>query len=521
MQQYHRVAIIVWAAFFFLPAASPGVPLPEGLRTTLRVHNFNAYSTPCPANDLALQDVRGGTINLSALRGKVVILNFWKIDCPPCMSEKPILERIFRKYNSRGLAIVAANLFDNYARIKAFAKKSGFNFALCGDSDGRLSVRSQPLPGGAPTSFVVNTRSEAVYEVPAVPTTYLIDRSGNVVGNSVGMVNWEEPPLCQLLECLLEPGQTRLAQADHVFSDAAQQGVPPSRMQGGSGPTQQGPTRGPQKFAEPVDEIAPTAGHREPDAVNPAAGPEARGGSTQRSGPQSSRVATPENNPTSEKPRSREKSDSAATRARLAQAQRRYGTPKPYSPPSGAVQRPYATSQRPATSQQAPPVLPGPSVAAPQPPLPPVPGGSGSALPPALPYTPPRLSTQPPSSQMPITPGQDGTVVARVPQQRTPQLGQAPDQAAPAYDRGSAPLARPETSRNLLRESILDSFGTPAPPSQFEPPSRPPQPIPPPREAEAEPEQPAASIFGQVSRDFRNLGEGIGDVFSRIWPGSK
>ncbi|MEW6141443.1 MAG: redoxin domain-containing protein [Thermodesulfobacteriota bacterium] len=521
MQQYHRVAIIVWVALFFLPAASPGVPLPEGLRSTLRVHNFNTYSVPCPANDLALQNVRGGTISLSALRGKVVILNFWKIDCPPCMSEKPVLERIFRKYSPRGLAIVAANLFDNYERIKSFANKSAFSFALCGDSDGRLSVRSQPLPGGTPTTFVVNTKSEAIYEVPAVPTTYLIDRSGNVVGNSVGMVNWEEPALCQLLECLLEPGRTRVAQADHVFSDAAQQGVPPSGMQTGSGPTQQGPIRGPQKFGEPADEIAPTAGTGGSEAVNPASGPEERGGSTQRTGPQSSRIAKPENNPTSEQPRSREKSDSAATRARLAQTQRQYATPKPYSPPSGAAPRPYTPPQRSASSQPAPPALPGPSVASPQPTLPIVPGGSGSALPPALPYTPPRLTRQAPGSQMPITPNQDGTVVARVPQQRTPQLGQAPNQAAPAYDTGSAPLARPETSRNLLRESILDSFGTPAPRSQFEPPSRPPQPIPPPREAEAEPEQPAASIFSQVSRDFRNLGEGIGDVFSRIWPGSK
>ena len=113
MLRYQSVAIFLVIILHIFPGANATANLPDQLKCC----NCNLYQTPYPANDMALQDLKGRQVNLAALRGKVVLLNFWKIDCPPCSMEKPILERIYRKYSHRGLEIVAVNLVDGHDKI--------------------------------------------------------------------------------------------------------------------------------------------------------------------------------------------------------------------------------------------------------------------------------------------------------------------------------------------------------------------------------------------------------------------
>ncbi|MFH0823400.1 MAG: TlpA disulfide reductase family protein [Pseudomonadota bacterium] len=169
----------------------------------LKTHGFTLYEKPHPSNEMLLKDVNGKDIKLTALRGQVVILNFWRIDCPPCSLEKPILEATYRKYRDRGLIIVAVNLFDDGKRVANYLNNNGLGFVIALDSEKRLSVRKQSLRGGGTTSFVLNPKNEAIYEIKGVPTSYLINRSGDVVGHSVGMTTWDSPPLNTLLESLL------------------------------------------------------------------------------------------------------------------------------------------------------------------------------------------------------------------------------------------------------------------------------------------------------------------------------
>lgn len=522
MQQYQRVACIVCVALLFLPVPAISVPLPEGLRNMLRVHNVNMYAAPCPANDMILQDIRGGAVSLAALRGKVVILNFWKIDCPPCLSEKPVLDRISKRYGHRGLEIIAVNLFDDFNRVRTFAQKSRFGFTICGNHEGRFSTRKQPLPGGTPTTFVVNDRSEAIYEVPAVPTTYLIDRTGNVVGNSVGMVNWEEEPLGRLLECMLGPGEPNVGHSQ-VFSDAAGKGYSPAPNVHPTGPTQHGATDSPQNSSDTEEQTSVALrsevqgkNHKDPDSEkafaveepvsrqSPAGRPESAIGSRRADSPsQPTRVDPPR---------------------RLAQLQHQYGTPRPYTPPSSApvtqrAQKPYVPHSGPAATPPA--TYPSGPTAATSPET----GQSGSVghqppLPIALPYTPPRLTANPAVVPRQVAPDSNGTVMARIQPYGSPGATERQE----LLGRGPVPgppLTSPTASGNILQELILDSFDGSAAPDRPQPLVRPVEPIRPRDATDAQPEQPANSILGQVGRDFQNLGSGVGDLFSRIWPGKQ
>jgi thiol-disulfide isomerase/thioredoxin len=523
MQQYQRVVHLLYAALLLLPLTAFGVPLPQGLQNVLRADNFNMYAVPCPANNMILQDIGGETVNLAALRGKVVILNFWKIDCPPCLSEKPVLDRIFRKYGRQGLEIISVNLFDDFKRVRSFAEKHRYGFTICGNPDGRFSTRKQPLPGGTSTTFVVNDRSEAIYEVPAVPTTYLIDRAGNVVGNSVGVVNWEDKPLGRLLECMLGPGEPNAAPGHQVFSDAAGQGHSPAPAVRTAGPTQRGAADSPQNGPS-------TAKHtfRSPRSTMQGktnTGPDARK-SSRVERPVSRQSPAPKPAP-SLGPRRAERS-SQPTPARpprgLTNLQRQYSTPRQYTPRSSA----------PMTQRTPKPYVPSPGTAATSPA--PYPSSRQIAspaetdrspmdrrqppLPVAIPYTPPRWAANPGAAQRELTPGPDGTVMARV--QPYGSSGtterQEPGGSSPVP---GAPLAPPVAHENALQGLILDSFDGSAAPGHPQPLVRPVEPISPPHATETPPEQPAGSVLGQVSKDFWNLESGIGDALSRMWPGKQ
>ncbi len=217
MLRHCSVGICLVLSIAMMAASAQGTVSPAQLGAL----NFSLYQRPCPANDMTLTNLQGGTFRLSSLRGKVVILNFWKIDCPPCRMEKPILERIYRKYGHRGLAIVAVNLADDPSQIAQYRRHGGYTFIFACDPNKRLCLQQHMLGSGVPTTFVLNSRREAIYEVPAVPTTYVINREGKIVGHSVGMVQWEQGPFAELLESLLRGPRQRIAKRVPISEPAA------------------------------------------------------------------------------------------------------------------------------------------------------------------------------------------------------------------------------------------------------------------------------------------------------------
>lgn len=62
-----------------------------------------------PAIDFTVTDLSGKEITVSALKGKVVWLNFWGLRCGPCLRELPALEALYKKYSAQGLVIIGVN----------------------------------------------------------------------------------------------------------------------------------------------------------------------------------------------------------------------------------------------------------------------------------------------------------------------------------------------------------------------------------------------------------------------------
>lgn len=118
-----------------------------------------------PAPDVALKTLDDQSFRLSSLRGRVVVLNFWATWCIPCRAEIPELNAMQKELGDKGLTIIGASWNDSTEGIREF----------------QSDIKQD---------YTVLTGGEAVQNqfggIPSLPTTYIIDRNGNIREKIIG-----------------------------------------------------------------------------------------------------------------------------------------------------------------------------------------------------------------------------------------------------------------------------------------------------------------------------------------------
>jgi peroxiredoxin len=124
------------------------------------------------APDFTLNTADGGQVRLSALRGKVVLLNFWATWCPPCLAEMPDLNALHQEQGrAHSFLVLGINQAETRAEVEAFAHKNSISFPLALDLDG----------------VVTSDR----FHVRGLPTSMIIDREGNIRDTWMGRISKE------------------------------------------------------------------------------------------------------------------------------------------------------------------------------------------------------------------------------------------------------------------------------------------------------------------------------------------
>jgi cytochrome c biogenesis protein CcmG/thiol:disulfide interchange protein DsbE len=118
-----------------------------------------ALDTGSRAPDLGARDLHGQAIRLSALRGRVVIVDFWASWCGPCRQELPVLERLNERYRGRGLVIVGVSVDRTLDNIHGFLSRTPVSFPVIYDAHHEIAGRYGP---------------------PRMPSSYVLDRRGIV-----------------------------------------------------------------------------------------------------------------------------------------------------------------------------------------------------------------------------------------------------------------------------------------------------------------------------------------------------
>ncbi len=143
--------------------------------------NFTLLDPPVPAPLESFAALDGAPVRLADFEGRVVLLNFWATWCAPCVREMPSLDRLQAALEDRGLAVLAVSIDRGGAKvIRPFAKRLGLE---------RLGLYHDPK-GALFKAFGVT----------GLPTTFLIDRRGRIVGAYPGAAEWDEPEARALIE---------------------------------------------------------------------------------------------------------------------------------------------------------------------------------------------------------------------------------------------------------------------------------------------------------------------------------
>ena len=115
--------------------------------------------------DFTLTDLQGQAWTLQALRGKVVMVNFWATWCDPCRREMPDLETLYRRFKKQGLVVLAIS-DDDVGKVKQLLAEKRFTYPVLLD------------PGRKVTDL---------FRIEGIPKSFVYDRDGKLVAQAIDM----------------------------------------------------------------------------------------------------------------------------------------------------------------------------------------------------------------------------------------------------------------------------------------------------------------------------------------------
>jgi cytochrome c biogenesis protein CcmG, thiol:disulfide interchange protein DsbE len=125
-----------------------------------------------PAPDLSLPVAANGTpgarMTVADLKGHPILLDFWASWCGPCAMEAPVIDRVARRFEKKGLVVMGVNVDDPPEVIRAYASQKGLSYPMVVDVGKEASLK---------------------YGVDKLPSLIVIDRQGQVLAVLTGLVD--------------------------------------------------------------------------------------------------------------------------------------------------------------------------------------------------------------------------------------------------------------------------------------------------------------------------------------------
>ncbi len=156
---------------------------------------YTMLRPPMSLPPLPITTVGGSAIDFAALRGEIVVLNFWATWCIPCIYEMPSLDRLQALRGGRGIRVVPVAM-DNAGKpaIVAFYQHVGLtHLEVFADPERQVGYFETTNPG------------HGIFPLHALPITYLIDPQGRVRGYVPGAAEWNSRPAMTLFDYLARP----------------------------------------------------------------------------------------------------------------------------------------------------------------------------------------------------------------------------------------------------------------------------------------------------------------------------
>jgi len=145
----------------------------------LLISPFYVSANPAPKFELAS---RNGTVSLDTLKGKIIYLDFWASWCGPCRKSFPWMNEIQAKYEKDGFVVLAINLDKKRKHADEFLAETPANFTIAFDPSGKTADD---------------------YQVMGMPTSYIIDRTGEIKASHIGFLTKDQTKLEDSIKTIL------------------------------------------------------------------------------------------------------------------------------------------------------------------------------------------------------------------------------------------------------------------------------------------------------------------------------
>ena len=132
---------------------------------------FIALNDKKHAPELTFNTIEGKKIEMSSLKGQIVLVNFWATDCPGCIAEMPKLVETYNTYHAKGLEIIAVAMpTDSISQVQNYVQKNKLPFPVVHDSNAEITSHFD--------------------DVRLTPTTFMIDQQGHLMGKIIGEIDF-------------------------------------------------------------------------------------------------------------------------------------------------------------------------------------------------------------------------------------------------------------------------------------------------------------------------------------------
>lgn len=203
---------ILIGAILIAAAAAAG----EGPPLSGSVGDFSRIDPPLPAPADSFKDANGDRLALADFHGKLVLLNLWATWCGPCRQEMPSLDRLEAKLSGEGLVVLPISIDQGGGPVVAmYYYQEGID---------HLGIYLDP-------SHDIQDR----LKVDALPTSFLIDRQGRLVGTLEGSTQWDSPEAIALIRYYLKgpkaPAKTPVVAVPAAFRAPVENPAPGATAQ--------------------------------------------------------------------------------------------------------------------------------------------------------------------------------------------------------------------------------------------------------------------------------------------------
>ncbi len=130
--------------------------------------------------DWTIQALDGQDLNMTEVKGKVVVLNFWATWCPPCVAEMPSLQRLYETLKDEGVEFVCVS-GEEQDTVQKFVQEKGYTFPI----------------------YTMEAERPEDFRGRGIPTTFILSKDGKIAFRHVGSAKWDAQASIDFIKTLL------------------------------------------------------------------------------------------------------------------------------------------------------------------------------------------------------------------------------------------------------------------------------------------------------------------------------